>query len=768
MKRYISLLLVFVLAVSVIPYASAFKDITDFSESAAAESLASLGIIDNVDNFNPNDCLTRSQFCKIAVLAAGFTETSLYSGYTIYPDVASNTWYAPYVNAAVRKYAIIKGDEKGNFNPESNITYGEAVTIMLRMLGYTTADIGMMWPADYVNKAQSMGLSSGMRTHAAANAITRGQAAILLCNMLLSTNKAGTVFAATGFSTGSAESILLSTSQTNPNLSSNQAVLYLDDKSTTYATTGTISPTLCGLKGIPVFSSTSQSRIRGFIADIGGAEIEEVTSVSSSALTVGTGKINVPRDTLTMAGGSVGTYITCWFDIKAGDKITLYYDDSGELELISTLNSAVSYNKTYIYGADTASFPSNATYIKNGIKISASDLSNYDVISYSQTNNTYYVSSDRVTLLYQSGSPVYSNPSVIKAGNKTFSVSEKAGSYFNQSGIKVGGKITLLLDYSGNLAAVMPASKVTAKAIGVLSSLSDSSCTINLACGLTLTGTPSTSGYTIMSYNGQHVSSLYKLQGQLVETSQNSDGLFTFNTVALSGGTSGDLDLSKRVLGKKSLAQNIRIYECSARGMALHEISLEDLPAATVDSSKVLHSETDTQGNINMVVLEDVTGDRFIYGMIKLTSEKVQTDDSLDGSTNYQTQYSFTVKTASNIYSYTTVYKPTEMTTINPEYIPGAISTDLVGDNARSYNFVTPAFKLSKAATVTRDSFDAYRGVKINGKYVPVEKDVVIYSSSGKTFLSSLSEARANFTSFSIYLDRPVSEGGTVRVITVQ
>lgn len=766
-KRFLALLLTLCLLSGVTPAAQAFSDVSDFAESAAAESLASLGIVDSVDRFNPRSNLTRAQFCKIAVLAAGFDEQSLYSGYTIYPDVPASAWYAPYVNAAVRKYSMIKGDERGYFNPDQNITYGEAVTILLRMLGYQVADIGLMWPSDYVNKAHALGLDNAMQPLSASQAIPRGQAAILLCNTLLTENKEGTLFAAVSSSVGSSDSILLATSQVDPNLSANQAVVYLNGETQTYACAGTLSASLCGLRGLPVFQNRTQNRLRGFIADFRGAETETVKAVSSGVLTLESDSVTVPRDTMTVAGGLYGGYITCWFDIHPGDQVALYYNDSGVLDLISTRSKvSAALSGTYIYGVDDVVFGKNDRLVKNGAEIAKSDLQTYDVLSYSGADQTYYVSSQRITLLYQSGGPVYSNPSRVTAGNRTFSVSEQAGRYFSQSGIEPGSRMTLLFDYNGTLAAVMPVKKVTCEAVGVLRSLSDSSCTVELLSGMTLEGAPDFSGFGKFSFEGQRISSLYKLEGQLVQVSQNKDGTFALKAYKLTA-PAGDLDVTRRTVGKYELADSIRVYECAARGMTLHEISLDDIPTDTVDSSKILHAERGSDGRVTTLVLCDVTGDRYIYGMVKTSSEKVTTGTSLDGEPLTRTQYTLYVRTGSGEQVYKTFFKP-DLTSTKPGYVPAAVSADLIGDHARTYSLSTPSFLLLKAGTAARTDFDAYRGVRIGGSYIPLADDVVVYASRTGTFVGSLSEARANYTTFTVYLDRPADEGGIVRVILAE
>ena len=54
------------------PRSRAFSDIPQVSQSLAAESLRSLGILADSPTFQPGSSLTRAQFCKMAVLAAGF------------------------------------------------------------------------------------------------------------------------------------------------------------------------------------------------------------------------------------------------------------------------------------------------------------------------------------------------------------------------------------------------------------------------------------------------------------------------------------------------------------------------------------------------------------------------------------------------------------------------------------------------------------------------------------------------------------------------
>ena len=58
----------------------------------------------------------------------------------------------------------------GTFRPNQAITYGEAVTILMRVLGYGSADVatGSNWYDGYVAVAQSSGLADGLSLGGAA------------------------------------------------------------------------------------------------------------------------------------------------------------------------------------------------------------------------------------------------------------------------------------------------------------------------------------------------------------------------------------------------------------------------------------------------------------------------------------------------------------------------------------------------------------------------------------------------------------------------
>ncbi|MCL1820433.1 MAG: S-layer homology domain-containing protein [Oscillospiraceae bacterium] len=183
-KRLLSVIAAILLTFSVLSAALAanFADVTDKETKRAVDLLYSLGVVSAAEKFNPDQPLTRAMFCAVAVQLQGITDVDQYKTYTLFPDVRSNHWAMGYVNAAV-DLKLFAPLPDGTFAPDRAITYNEAVTILVKMLKYTEADVGYNWPKNYTLKAQSIGLTAGV---AASENLTRGQGMKLFYNLLYS------------------------------------------------------------------------------------------------------------------------------------------------------------------------------------------------------------------------------------------------------------------------------------------------------------------------------------------------------------------------------------------------------------------------------------------------------------------------------------------------------------------------------------------------------------------------------------------------------
>ena len=189
-KRILTCLLAVSLLASLLtaPAAAAdtkFSDVGDSYTSSAVETLRLMGVLDGYGDgtFRPDAVLNRAQFCKMAVYAMdGSGELGRYSTVTIFPDVKPSHWASAYINMASKK-GIISGYADGKFKPSQTVTAGQAVTILMRGLGYKDGDMGGVWPQSYMAEAQTSGLLKSTGITSAYAGLTRAQAARLFFNL---------------------------------------------------------------------------------------------------------------------------------------------------------------------------------------------------------------------------------------------------------------------------------------------------------------------------------------------------------------------------------------------------------------------------------------------------------------------------------------------------------------------------------------------------------------------------------------------------------
>jgi len=213
MKKILSVILILAMllgALGTVSFAasSSFTDITDDATATAVEVLRLMGIVDGSGNgkFNPTGTFNRGEFAKLSV-SAMYSDASFakYGNMTIFPDVKGGDWYGPYINMAARELKIITGCPDGYFHPERTISVGEAVTILLRLIGFKDDDIGGVWPYGHFDFAKNVGLLNGINASSATQTITRADAAKLFVNTInVDSANNGTTFKLSG------ETVLLS------------------------------------------------------------------------------------------------------------------------------------------------------------------------------------------------------------------------------------------------------------------------------------------------------------------------------------------------------------------------------------------------------------------------------------------------------------------------------------------------------------------------------------------------------------------------------
>ena len=778
-KRFVSLCLAGLIMVA--PASAVFTDISDSRVSQTAAVLDALGIMQGVGggSFAPGKALTRAQFCKLAVTAMGVTDVSPYASYTIFPDVKHSHWAAPYINAAVRhpelkEKSIIRGYADGSFGPDKIVSYGEVCTMLLRMLGYKEEDVGPFWPADYIAQAQAIGLTDGVTITDARAAVKRGDAAVLLLNALNTDKKGeeGSTLLDKVASSTVKDCILLETGKTHSGLAADAALFYEDgvvDAESPRKTAGTLDSSMIGVYGTIVIGKGSSKVAVGVIPNGNKTETYEVVNAAADRIVTTNGTLRPDRKTKLYISRdyAMNEYENVWANLQSGDTLTLYYNEYGVLQLMAVLpKTTAGAAHSFVYGLATSRrIPAEYTIIKNGAKIDASKLKKYDVVTLDAANRQAIVSDTKLSGKYQTDSTTYSHPSQVKILGKDFEVSSEAAATFKD--MKLNDYITLLFDADGNVAAAYPKKDVSAEMQGIVTKIGEGKATVTLTNGLTLRDIPIAKDVKT------------DVMGRLVTVSQSGDGADLIRRT-LSGKTAGNWSVAEGKLGSNAVSSKVRVYEEVLSGAPLNAINVSDIDLTSVPASQIKYTVQDNAGTVTNIVLGDVTGESWIYGIgygkkIKGNfyppADSGYSDMQPEEQEEYQRKhpeyYSYTYAVIPKYWQdgkmvddkeYRVPSLPSGLNG-NPIGIPRGYSTD-----ESIVNTSLDTLKLTLIDTVKPSAFDGSSGVRTKDGYYELAENIGVYVSEQNRFVS-LQTAKSNYTSFRVYANKTAENGGKIRVI---
>lgn len=162
----------------------------------AKEAISSLylsGIVNGREEtkFDPSGLVSRAEFVKMLVLAAGGTDSTAIADFS---DTKATDWHYPYIATAVKK-GLIKGTGNGNFGTSDTIMRQDMAVMLARALG---ADVSLSesgfsddsYISDYAKGAvsfvQKKGIMNGMGDNRfdPAGKVTRAQAAKVIYEFL--------------------------------------------------------------------------------------------------------------------------------------------------------------------------------------------------------------------------------------------------------------------------------------------------------------------------------------------------------------------------------------------------------------------------------------------------------------------------------------------------------------------------------------------------------------------------------------------------------
>lgn len=163
LKRTLSILLAIVLLLPSFSFADPYEELTQ-NIRVFQMGIMGQGSIDLDKN------ISRAELATIAVRLMGLEYMKDFQKKsTPFKDVKG--WAVPYVNISY-EMKLINGVKKNIFNPNGQVTYGELLTVLMRILGYEDGIDFKKYPEDYYSKALEIGLGNLYIPH--NEVVTRG------------------------------------------------------------------------------------------------------------------------------------------------------------------------------------------------------------------------------------------------------------------------------------------------------------------------------------------------------------------------------------------------------------------------------------------------------------------------------------------------------------------------------------------------------------------------------------------------------------------
>ena len=299
----------------------------------------------------------------------------------------------------------------------------------------------------------------------------------------------------------------------------------------------------------------------------------------------------------TASGGAYGTSLG--FTVSNGQV-------DGSTVLMSSLQGP------FVAGADTQlPFAPAAVYRNDKVSPSA-ELNQYDVYYYSESLQTVWIYTRKAAGRITAVSPSASAPTAITVAGSSYTLGSTAvaSQVSSLNGGGVGQVVTLLLGMNNEAAGIVTGQEADEVFYGVVQSATRSLVEENGADVLQNVSVMCTDGIT-RSVNVDK--SLNFPTGWLVQITVNSDGE---SVKSISGkSTSGTVNADATALGNAQLADDVEILDTTSGGVA-GTVRPSRLSGVTLSDSDVRYYTTNAAGQIDRLILKDVTGDLWKYGVL--------------------------------------------------------------------------------------------------------------------------------------------------------
>lgn len=599
---------------------TALADTAEWNDDNIMPLLDSLGIMqgDGSGSYGLDRAVSRAEMAKITVNSSTHKdETAIGMSVSPFSDVPSYSWAAPYILNGSSN-GLFKGFVDGSFHPDETVSFEEAVTMMLRVLGYEDSRFGASYPHGQVNLAKNIGLLDNVDGDY-GTALTRRQVARLVYNALNTERADSNSKLISVFDAEIIEDVVI----TEVPSGSGGKVTTTSGKYNAY---DGFSSDYLGLSGdIAVINSKD---LLSFVPEDSRSEKYVIYSVLDDTV-IGyrngaMSEIELKDDTVCYKENTKSTYSALRNGMEMGDVISVKYNADGDVDYCIYDTGSLKGPVKYVSGTGFAA-DSDTRYMRDGNEVTASGLKENDIIYYSEELNIVMAYSTKISGVYQSASPSRDNPTTVTISGKEYKVEGvEAYNDLSSSGpFKYGDTITICLGKDGKTAAGVVTSAVSASGVqyGYVveagkknfsnnDSTDYSSYYVKIAA-------PDGAEY---EYPVKNNSSDYL--GRIVKLTTTSSG--TTVTSVQNSGITGVVDADNLKIGSYDVSEDCKIIDTegflSTDEPIYKKIYLQRLDGMNLNAGKVSYAHKNSSGEIDELILSTATGDVYSYGIITSSS----------------------------------------------------------------------------------------------------------------------------------------------------
>ena len=416
-------------------------------------------------------------------------------------------------------------------------------------------------------------------------------------------------------------------------------------------------------------------------------------------------------------------------------------DASGKVDLLELTNGALE-GPLVAQGDWQSALPfSPAAVRRDGAQIPASAVQDYDVLYWNPASEEIWVYTDRASGTIQALEPSASHPTSVTVAGRAYEIETSAAALAlsDLGQYRLGDPVTLLLGRSGGVAAVADVSAAgAAERVGMVISVSeeqypDGAGGSYTAQTVTMLATDGLT-YQYQTRGGYRVGSVVRAGafGQ--------DGQITLRGLS-SQSLSGKVSDDGAELGDYTFAPDASILDVADGQGAVYRP--ERLAGVALSSGAVRYYSLNSQGEIDQMILENVTGDMYQYGVLTRREEMGEGLNRI---------YSYEYDIAGTDYAL-----PASTTGFRAATGPIQLTGD-PADPERMYSLTSAG-----EGTISGRQF-----LTDQRRYTLSDQVLVYERRGGQYLLSTLARAQEGDFTLTAWYDKPEAQGGRIRVIVAR